>query len=277
MSKTLILGASGQVGSALAQSLRTAGHELALATSGPANKPEQVHLNLASGEGLQQAFANVERAFLMAPPGYTRQDELLAPVIAQAQAQQLKKVVLMTAMGADADPNGPMRKAELLLENSGLNYGIIRPNWFMQNFNTFWIAGIREQQKILLPVGQAKGSFIDTRDIAAVAAALLQSDRFSQQAFNLTGGEALNHDEVAQVLSEVSGKNITYAENTPEEMRQVLLAAGLSADYAAFMLVILDFFKQGYAAAITPSVAEITGQPPRSFRQYAEDHQKAWR
>ncbi|MGV3524398.1 MAG: NAD(P)H-binding protein [Candidatus Sericytochromatia bacterium] len=277
MSKTLILGSRGQVGSALAEQLLTAGHSVVLATSGPATQAHQVHLNLASGEGLSQAFAEVDRAFLMAPPGYTRQDELLAPVIAQAQAQELQKVVLMTAMGADANPNSPMRQAELLLENSGLNYGIIRPNWFMQNFNTFWLTGIREQQKILLPVGQAKGSFIDTRDIAAVAAVLLQSDRFQQQAFNLTGGEALNHDEVAQMLSELSGKTITYAENTPEEMRHILLKAGLAADYADFMLVILDFFKQGYAAAITPAVAEITGQPPRSFWQYATDYQQAWR
>lgn len=46
-------------------------------------------------------------------------------------------------MGVEhAPPEAPFRKLELELENSGLKYNIIRPNWFMQNFQTYWIGGI---------------------------------------------------------------------------------------------------------------------------------------
>ena len=86
-------------------------------------------------------------------------------------ATGVRKLVLMTAMGANADEAAPLRKAEVHLIQSGLAYNIIRPNWFMQNFNTFWLHGILNGGTIALPVGQAKGSFIDARDIAAVAAA----------------------------------------------------------------------------------------------------------
>lgn len=276
MSKILILGASGQVGSALAQRLSAQGHNVSKATSKAVTAADQVHINLATGEGLASAFQGVEKAFFMAPPGYTNQDELLGPAFEQAKQQGVKKIVLMTAMGADADPSAPMRKAEILLENLGITYNIIRPNWFMQNFNTFWIHGILSQQKILLPVGQAKGSFIDARDIAAVAAALLVNADFDNQAFNLTGGEALDHDQVAEILSEVTGKKIVYAEISPEAMREGLLGAGLPADYAEFLLLILGFFKAGYAAQITPEVEKITGQKPISFQQYAQDYKQAW-
>lgn len=276
MAKTLILGSSGQVGSEIARLLQAQGQDVALATSKQELSGQQVHLDLLSQSGLESAFEGVDRAFLMAPPGYTNQDQLLGPVIKAAQKHELKKLVLMTAMGADADPEAPMRKAEVLLEKSGLPYNIIRPNWFMQNFNSFWLQGILQHQKIFLPVGQAKGSFIDARDIAAVAARLLLSDEFNHQAFNLTGSEALDHDQVAQLLSETSGQDIRYEEISPEVMREQLLGAGLPADYAEFLLLILSYFKAGYAEAITPAVEKITGKQPISFKQYAQDYKAAW-
>lgn len=276
MSKTLILGASGNVGSEIAKILKAKGEEVALATSKKPEKADQVHLNLATGEGLEEAFKNVDRAFLLAPPGYTNQDELLKPVIDLAKKQGLKKVVLMTAMGVDASDENPMRKAELYLDAAGVDYNIIRPNWFMQNFNTFWLHGILTSQKIFLPVGEAKGSFIDSRDISAVAAELLFNNTWNKQAFILTGEESLNHDEVASIISEVTGKNITFEDVTPELMKDQLLGAGLPSDYADFLLMILSFFKLGYSSSVTNSVKEITGKNPISFRQYAEDYKGSW-
>jgi uncharacterized protein YbjT (DUF2867 family) len=274
--KTLIIGASGNVGSEIGKILKEKGQKVALATSKEIKSDEQVHLNLISGEGLEKAFEGVDRAFLLAPPGYTNQDEILKPVIDLAKKNKLKKVVLMTAMGADANPDAPMRKAEIELEKSGLNYNIIRPNWFMQNFNTFWIQGILSQQKIFLPVGKAKGSFIDTRDIASVAAELLFNDNFSNKAFNLTGKDVLDHDQVASIISNVTDKNISYQEISPEAMREGLLLAGLPADYTEFLLMILEFFKLGYSEQTTNSVKEITGKEPISFIQYAEDYKSSW-
>jgi uncharacterized protein YbjT (DUF2867 family) len=276
MSKTLILGASGNVGSEIARILKQKGESVSLATSRKVEKEDQVYLNLATGEGLENAFEGVDRAFLLPPPGYANQDQLINPVIDLAKKYNLKKVVLMTAMGADASDESPMRKAELHLEKSGLKYNIIRPNWFMQNFNTFWIHGILTQQKIFLPVGDAKGSFIDTRDIASVASELLFNDSFDNQAFNITGSEALDHNEVASIISEVTGKNIGYQDITPEAMREGLLGAGLPADYTEFLLMILSFFKLGYSSAITTSIKDITGKDPISFRKYAEDYKASW-
>jgi uncharacterized protein YbjT (DUF2867 family) len=277
MAKILILGASGNVGSALVQQLTAAGETVVRATSKKENlQADQVHYDIAQNVGLEAALEGVDRAFVLMPPGYTNQDVLAAPLFAAARERGLKKVVFMTAMGANADPNAPMRKAEIALEQSGIPYNIIRPNWFMQNFNSFWIQGILEQGKIFLPVGDAKGSFIDARDIAAVAATLLTSDTFANRDFDLTGAESLDHHEVAAILSEVTGKTITYQEVSPEAMRSNLLAAGLPADYSEFLLLILSFFKLGYSAAVLPTVEEITGKAPISFRQYAQDYRQAW-
>jgi uncharacterized protein YbjT (DUF2867 family) len=218
------------------------------------------------------ALDGADVAFLMAPPGYTNQDVLLAPVIESARAHGVGRVVLMTAMGADADPSAPMRKAEVQLEQSGLRWNVIRPNWFIQNFHTFWLHGIRYANAIQLPTGSARGSFIDARDIAAVAAALLQGHGPANQAFDLTGGEALDHHEVAAILSTVAERPIGYQDVSPDELRPGLLAAGLPADYAEFLLTILHVFKLGYSARTTDAVQTITGQAPRTFEAYAKEH-----
>lgn len=276
MSTFLVIGASGNVGSELSRLLVQAGHRVRRATSRAPAAPDQVQLDALSGQGLAAAFAGVDGAFLLAPPGHARQDELLKPMIDAAVAAKVGKLVLMTAMGANADERAPLRQAERHLEASGLAWNIIRPNWFMQNFHSFWLHGIQTQAAIQLPVGQAKGSFIDTRDIAAVAARLLLSHEMDNRDFDLTGAEALDHDQVAAVLSQEAGRSIRFQDITPEAMRQGLLGAGLPADYTEFMLMILGFFKAGYAERITDDVQRITGQAARRFAAYAHEHRAAW-
>lgn len=276
MPSTLVIGASGTVGSELVRLLADAGHDVRRATSRPASQAGQVQLDLVSGQGRAQAFDGIDRAFLLAPPGHTRQDLLLKPLIDEARARGLKRVVLMSAMGANADEAAPLRQAELHLERSGLAWNVIRPNWFMQNFNTFWLHGIATQGRILLPVGHAKGSFIDARDIAAVAASLLTRDDLAHRDFDLTGGEALDHDEVAAILSRESGRTILFEDIAPEAMLAGLLQAGLPRDYAEFLVLILGYFRAGYAERTTDAVQAITGRAPRSFAAYAKDYRAAW-
>lgn len=276
MSKILVVGASGTVGSELSRVLAAQGHQVRKATSRVPTAADQVQLDVVARRGLNEALSGVDAAFLLALPGHANQDELLAPLIDAARAQGLRKVVLMSMMGANADDNAPLRKAERHLETSGLPYNILRPNWFMQNFNTFWLPGIVTQGKILLPLGTAKGSFIDTRDIAAAAAVLLTSDALANRDFDLTGPEALDHDQVAAILSRESGRHITFQDIPPEAMLNALLGAGLPRPSAEFLVLLLGFFKAGYAERTTDAMAQITGREPGSFERYARDHRQAW-
>lgn len=273
----LVLGASGTVGSELVKLLKEQGYNVKSATSKTPSRPDQVHVNLVTGEGLRDAFEGVDRAFMLSPPGYADQYKLLSPAVQEAKRRGLKKVVLMTAMGANANEAAPFRKVEIELEKSGLNYNIIRPNWFMENFNTFWVQSIKEQGKILLPVGKAKTSFIDSKDISAVAAKLLTSDQYNNKDFDLTGPESLTHDEVAQEISAATGKKVVYEEIQPGVLREGLLKAGVPKDYADFLLTILGFLKEGYSARTTDNVKMILGREPRNFKQYAQEHIQYWK
>lgn len=275
--KILVIGANGTVGRELVKILKLKGYFVRSTTSkSVVNSDELVQVDLSTGEGVNAAFEGVNRAFLISPPGYADQFAILSPLIQEAKRRGLNKVVLMTAFGANANESAPFRRAEIELEKSGLNYNIIRPNWFFQNFNTFWINSINEQKQILLPAGDAKVSFIDARDIAEVAAKLLISEGYDRQAFDLTGSEEVDHNQVSKVISEIVGKKIEYKEVSPESFKQGLMGVGIPEDYIDFLVLIFSFLKAGYNAAKTTSVVDITGQKPRTLLDYASDYKNSW-
>lgn len=274
--KYLVIGATGTVGSELVKLLEAKDNSVRLTTSKPAKGPEFAYVNLATGEGVSAAFEGIERAFFLCPLGFVDQYAILSPLIQEAKRCGLKKVVLLTGMSANEDETSAMRRAEVELENSGLTYNIIRPNWFLQNFNTFWVQTIKEQGKILLPAGNAKTSFIDAKDISAVAAELLTSDKFNNKDFDITGPQALDFNEVAEEISAVSGKKVVYQEIKPEELRQGLLGAGMPADVTGFFLKIFSYLKAGYCSRTTNCVEEILGREPRSIKDYTQENKQAW-
>lgn len=273
----LIIGSSGTVGSELARILKEQGHTVKLATSKEPKNEHQVKLNVATKEGIKEAMEQVDKAFLLAPPGFADHYGVLSPLIQEAKRQGLKKVVLMTAMGANADESSPLRRAEIELINSGLSYNILRPNWFFQNFNTFWVQGINDYKKILLPAGEAKVSFIDTRDISSVAAKLLTTDTFSNEEIDITGPEAINHHEVANAISSVIDEKIIYEEIEPEVLKAGLIEAGLPKDYVDFLLLIMGFLKEGYNSSINNNVEKILGRKPLNVTNYTNDFKNSWK
>lgn len=280
--KVFVYGASGTVGQNLVNELLESGHEVFAGTRDPKKKQNREQLHWIEADPSKPTLGldvldKVEALFLLSPPGLTNQYEILSPWIEKAKVNKIQKVVLMTAMGVEFAPEeAPFRKTEILLEKSGLQWNIIRPNWFSQNFNTFWISGILKDQKIYFPGGKAKASFIDARDISSVAKVLLTTNEYSNKAFNLTGKEAIDHDEAAQYISSATGKKIEYVDITPEDFYKALVGVGLSEDYSKFLVMIAGALKEGFAAPIHDSVKSITGKDPISFKAYAEDYKSHW-
>ena len=272
----LIVGGTGTVGSEVARLLKAAGNSVRITTRNAPKSPDLVRTDLSTGEGLEKAFDGIRRAFFLSPVGYPDQYPILAPLIRRAREAGLEKVVLLTANGVEAHEASPMRRAERDLEKSGLAYNIIRPGWFMQNFNTFWLRDIREHGAIRLPAGNGKTGFIDARDIAAVAAALLSDDRLANRAFNLTGPAALDHGEAARILSAASGKRIGYHDIEPSEFKRNLQAAGLAEAYADLLVMSMGFLKAGASAAVTDGVETVLGRAPGSLEAYARDYKEYW-
>ena len=81
---------------------------------------------------------------------------------------------------------------------------------------------------------------------------------------------------MAAILSHETGLNISYQDIEPPAMPNALLEAQLPRAYAELPILILGYFKAGYAERTTDAVKTITGNAPRSFEQYAKDFRSAW-
>ncbi|EKO3933753.1 MULTISPECIES: SDR family oxidoreductase [Vibrio] len=272
MNKVLVLGASGHVGQPLVAELLAKGEQVKAASrSGKAfGAAEGVVFDFADPTTFDAAFDGVDRAYVMLPGGYVESKALLEPVI-QAAAERNVKVVFQSVLGVDADDSIPYRQVEIALENSGVPYVILRPNWFADNFHTYWKAGI-DQGVIGVPAGEGKSSFIDVRDIASSAAAALTTNRFDNQAFNLTGPEALSYAQAAQKISAALGKPVVYQAMEEGAFCDLLKSVGVPADYAEFLTSIFYPVREGWTAGVSEAVATLTGKAPRSLDEYIADH-----
>ena len=270
--KILVLGATGTVGSPLVAQLLAAGEAVRVASrkATPMAGAEAVRFDLTDVATHSSAFDGVDRAFLLLPSGHLDIEASLGRVIAAAAARRVK-VVMMSVLGADADAGNPYRRAETALAASGVPHVILRPNWFADNFHSFWLAGIR-QGVIAVPAAEGRTSFIDARDIAASTAAALRTDRFDGQAFNLTGPEAVGYPEAAAILSAATDRPIRYLPVDDAAFIAMLTGAGVPAEYAGFLATIFRPVREGWTAAVTGDVATLTGAAPRSLRAYAADH-----
>lgn len=266
--KILVLGATGNVGGPLVAALQAKGETVRAASrSGkPVNGAEGVVFDFADPSTFGPAFEGVDRAYVMLPGGYVDSKDLLLPVIAAA-AEHGVKVVFQSVLGVDADDSIPYRQVELALERSGVPFVILRPNWFADNFQTYWKPGL-DHGVIALPAGDGKSSFIDVRDIADSAAAALTTDRFDGRAFNLTGPEAFGYAEAAELLAPAVGKPITYKPISDAEFIGILTGAGVPADYASFLASIFHPVREGWTAGVTGDVETLTGKAPRSLADY---------
>ena len=194
---------------------------------------------------------------------------MLMPAVEAAKRHQVK-VVFQSVFGVDADDSIPYRQVEIALEHSGLPYVILRPNWFADNFHTYWKVGVAHGS-IAVPAAAGKSSFVDVRDVAASAAAALTSDRFDGRAFNLTGPAALSYDEAARIVSTAVGHPVAYTPVDDATFVSLLTGAGVPADYAGFLAAIFHPVREGWTAVGTGDVETLTGRAPRSVETYATD------
>lgn len=279
----LVVGATGNVGRRLVENLVHQGVGVRAATRQAAGYAgshgvEPVDFDLDRPESFGPALVGVDRAFVIARSGDAQPQKALSTFFDQAKAAGVQHVVFLTAAGVEMNEEIGLRKAERHLMASGMDFTILRPTWFMQNFSSGFIRPMIVQMgAIYLPAGEGKTSFIDAGDIAAVAAAALTQPGHAGQAYTLTGGEALSYGEAAAIISQVAGRPVSYVPISNDAFRQSLMDNGWPADSAGFMAGLFQPVEQGWAAAVSPAVATILGRPPITFRQFAEANAAVWK
>ena len=130
-----------------------------------------------------------------------------------------------------------------------------------------------------VPAGDARISFVDVRDIAAIAVHALTSNngKHEGKAHNITGGESLSHGQAAEILSEQLGKKVNYINVSDEDARKGMKDMGMDEWIINSIIELFEFAKAGHWSAISPVTEQITGNKPISFSQFASDNAVAFK
>lgn len=281
MNTVLVTGATGNVGSEVVLALagkaniRAAVTDVEKARAKLPPGTELVRFDFEDASTFAAAFAGVDRLFLMRPP-HISDPKVIAPSIEAAKAAGVKQIVFLSLQGAESNSIVPHAKIEKLLLTCGVPYTFLRPSFFMQNLTGQHRDEIRQRNEIFVPAGHGRTSFIDVRDIAAVAALTLTEDGHENKAYTLTGSEALTYDEVAQILTEVTGRPVRYA--NPNLVRFVLQKRreGLAWGFVIVMAGIYLTAALGRADGRTDEVPRLLGRAPITVRQFAQDYRSVW-
>ncbi len=283
MSSTiLITGATGNVGASVLDQLATHGNVRAAvrkpssALRDEYSKIDYVRFDFTDASTFMGAFAGVDRLFLVRPPQLGNVEQDIVPALEAAREAGVQHVVFLSLMGVENQRFTPHYKIEAWLRESGLDWTFLRAGFFMQNLDTTHREEIRDEDKIAVPVGKAKTSFIDVRDIARVGVRALTEDGFIGRCPTLTGSEALTYYQVAEVLSDVLGRRITYTDPNPIAFFMDRVRRGQSWAQSGIMTFLYTITRFGNAADVNPDMPTLLGRAPISFRQYAEDYRDAW-
>ncbi|MCJ2520395.1 MAG: NmrA family NAD(P)-binding protein, partial [Candidatus Thermoplasmatota archaeon] len=161
-------------------------------------------------------------------------------------------------------------------EESGIPYTFVRPSGFMQTYPISHGQTIKAQNAIYTGAGEGKVGFVDARDIAAVAVEALTGDGHEGKIYPTTGPEALSHNQVAEILSEVLGRKISHVNISEEDVRRGFEEAGLPDWFLDAAIEGDRNTREGRPPVVLPTVEKVTGKKPRSFEQFARDYAEAF-
>ena len=277
-SKLLIISATGNIGKELVKLLVKNGGNIRVMTRSTSSTEELNALgvelfngDMGDTDSLKRAMNGIAKVFF-ATPLVPNMVQLSSNIVHAAKDCGVSHLVKISGAGAELESITLAkwhRAIEKEIEQSGMAYTFLRPNSFMQNYANYSSHTIIDHGAFYSPMGEGQVAFIDARDIANVAYHVLTEEGHQNKAYYLSGPKALSNNEVADILSTVTGKTIRYVDVPANDARQSMLTTGMPEIIVDAMMELYQINKLGYTAEVSSTVAEITGQKATSFEAFA--------
>jgi uncharacterized protein YbjT (DUF2867 family) len=271
----LVIGASSGLGAEVTRELVARGIVVRAMTRRPdAPMPEGVEViraDLGDPGSLLAACAGVQRMFLMSSP-VADQVLLETNAIAAAEATGVAHVVKISNIpisGLDGGLHGNHRAIEARLGTSTLGATVLQPSFFASVLARQ--VGLLRKGRFVMPTGDGRIAWIDPRDIAAVAAAVLGAVEPPAGALRLTGPEALRAADVAGRISEIAGREIALVQPPLDAWQAELRSSGMDPWLLESTVHLYEAVARGALGDVSPDVERVLGRPPRPIDDWIRD------
>lgn len=282
MGKILVTGITGNVGQEVAKALKKMNAPM---VSGVRNMEkaqklfqsdyEFVPLDFVNRETFDGALEGVDRIFLNFPPETPFED--FHAFIDKAKEKGVRHLTYLSVKDVQFLPFVPHYKNEKAIVKSGIPFSFLRAGYFTQNLNMFLLDELAEHDRIYVPAGKGKTSFIDLRDIGEAAAiTLLHPDEHRHQKYVLTGDKALDFFEVAEIMTQILGRKVIYSNPSLKEFKTYMLQKGYEGKFVNLVGGLHTFTKLGMAKGIKHGFTDLSGRKPRTVEEYVRDYKEVW-
>lgn len=278
MTNVLVTGATGTIGRQLVQALRRhADLSIHVGLRDPAKAPEGtrgVRLDWADPATFAPAVAGVDRLFLLTP--FVEQFEAPSRAMLEAAtAAGVKFVVKLSAMGltedAPFDSGRQHARLEKVVLGGPIAGALLKPTFFMDNVLTFQRPVILEQGAFYGASGGQGVTYVSSRDVGAVGAAMIADPtRFAGRSVELTGPAAITDAEIARLIGQKLGREVRFVDLTLEQYRGALESQGTPAWQVEALVGLEAIKRNGWASTPNGGVADTLGRPAETFSAFLD-------
>ncbi|MFD0204668.1 MULTISPECIES: NAD(P)H-binding protein [Saccharothrix] len=262
----LVLGATGKTGRRVTSALDALG-----VAHRAVSRSTDIRFDWSDQSTWASALDGATAVYVV-PMAANLDDAEVAAFVPQAVRAGVRRIVLLSARGLSADDG-----RERAVRESGVDWTILRPTWFSQNFSEDYFLPQILSGEVVLPAGGDGGHpFIDARDIADVAVAALTQEGHAGVTYELSGPEALSYGEALARIGEVSGRSIRIRDVPAADYTRMLAEAGFGEAYAEVLTMSLTAARDGYDAELSDGVPSVLGHDGRLFGDYVKEASAVW-
>ncbi len=270
----LVLSSTGNTGRATVSALLARGANVRAATRSPeratfGDDVEVVRFDLLDSSTWEAALTGVDAMYYCLSTTLTGALEESLALIDAAVAHGVRRIVQLSAFRADNIAYAPHKRLEAAVKASGVRWVILRPNFFADNLINY----LTPDNQFMLPAGKGRTSFIAVSDIGAAAAEGLLGEAHGK-IWTLTGGQALDHYEVADILTDTLQRPVRYLDIPARDFSMALAQYGGvdSAKAAELARVLSEDVSSDLYAPVHDDFERVMGRPAATFREWAESH-----
>jgi NAD(P)H dehydrogenase (quinone) len=282
MTVLAITGATGELGGRVARRLAERGLAQRLVVRDPARASKLPGAEVAVSPGyhdraaMTAAFTGADTVFLVSGrESATRVEEHVSAIDAALDAG-VRRIVYTSFLGATPDCTFTLGRqhwaTEEHIRTSGLEWTFLQNAMYLDSLPRF--AG--EDGVIRGPAGNGRTAAVSRDDVADAAVAVLTGDGHEGQTYRLTGAEAISLQQAADVLADVTGRPITYLDETEEQAYQSREGFNAPTFEVEGWVTSYLAMRNGEFDVVTDAIPTLTGHPAQTLRLFLDTHPETW-
>jgi len=286
MSKILVTGATGHLGSALIDSLlqKTNAANVTIlvrdAKKTAALKSKGVNVAIgdyADYQSLIAAFQGIDKIYLVSGNDIANRGQQHVNIINAAKEARVKHIVYSSFQRNNESANSPIAfianshlSTEHALKSSGLVYTLLQHTLYADIIPVFAGEQLLQSKTIYLPAGAGKTAFAVRTDLAEAGANVLvdQTGKYNNLSIELTGPESVSWEQIANIISTATGENIVYVSPSVDDFTTALTNAKVPAEYIGMFAGFSQAIAEGEFERVNNELEKLLGRRPLTVASY---------